>query len=94
MVKIEMAVEISREYPTGKSRELIWLIGQSWPVTPDDDVKIMRLEAFGAELETEIGPRFSGGASIKGDKSERVLCRTWYGNEARYVSEQMRMFYP
>jgi hypothetical protein len=93
MVKIEMAVEITAEHPRGHAPEFIWLMGQPWPIASDDDAKIIRLEAFGTELDT-IGPRFSGGTSIKGDNSERVLCRTWYGNDARYVSEQMRIYYP
>jgi hypothetical protein len=93
MIKIEMAVQVFPEFPAGKSSEYIWMLGQPWPITPDEDGKIMRLEAFGTELDTITG-RFSGGASIKADNSERVLCRTWYGNDARYVSEQMRIFYP
>jgi hypothetical protein len=93
MIKIQMAVEITEDAPQGKSQEFIWMLGQSWPVPMDKDARIIRLEAFGTELDT-IGPRFSGGESITNEVTKRDVCRTWYGNDARYLSEQMRIFYP
>ena len=92
MIKIEMAIEISREYPTGKSTEYIWMVGNPWPVPAEDDIKIQRIESFGTELE-EIGKKFSGGQSLK-NIDGLAICRTWYLDEARYISEQMRIFYP
>jgi len=91
MIKIEMAVEVAAQYPAGRSRERIWMVGSSWPINPEDDTKIIRIEAFGPELEA-IGPRFFGGEILKNDAG-LVTCRTWRTNDARYVSEQMRIFY-
>ena len=92
MIKIEMAVEVSQEYPTGKSTEYIWMVGEPWPVPAEDDTKIQRIESFGAELE-EVGNKFSSGRSLK-NLDGLVICRTWYFDEARYISRQMRIFYP
>lgn len=94
MVKIEMAVQISQEYPAGKSDEFIWMSGQPWPVPAEEDIKIIRLEVFGTELE-ELTRRFAGGQSQReAGQTGRETCRTWYMQDARYVSEQMRIFYP
>jgi hypothetical protein len=92
MIKIEMDVEVSPQFPSGKSAEYIWMLGQPWPVSAEEDSKVQRIEAFGAELEA-IGPKFSGGQRLE-NLDGLVICRTWYLETARYVSGQMRVFYP
>lgn len=94
MVKIETGVQISEDFPAGKSSEYIWMMGQPWPVPAENDSKILRVEAFGEEL-TEMRKRFAGGQSVRESGTTGTeTCRTWYLQEARYVSAQMRIFYP
>lgn len=94
MIKIQLVAQVTPEYPAGRAGELLWSKGQPWPIAQEDDEKIVMIEAFGDEL-AEISPRFSGGRTLKDEAGKgKETCRTWFLDEARYVSKQMRVFYP
>jgi len=93
MIKVEMALQISQEYPMGHNSEYVWMNGQSWPIPREEDGRIMRLEIFGEELDL-LENRLPGGKEIRDALTQKVTCKTWYMSDASYISEQMRAYYP
>jgi hypothetical protein len=87
MVKIETVVRISEQFPAGKSSEYIWLQGQPWPVPKEEDHFLLRIEAFGPEMEW-MKERLSRSTVA----TDHLM--VWYRSDAAYVSEQMRTFWP
>jgi|SRR6516162_5636438 hypothetical protein len=98
MVKIEMALEKVEEkgQQVLRSSEYIWMLGQHWPINALDDHRIIRVEAFGAELQ-EIAARLPGlppGQQLNDERSGITTCRTWFQIDARELSNRMRQVYP
>jgi hypothetical protein len=84
MIKIEMLPELDTNAKIGVShREYIWLDGQPWPVEENDDHRIGKIEAFGAELDL-LSQIPGGDVQIRGYKC-------WYRDQAGFVSNYMRI---
>ena len=96
MLKIQTAVKISEKFPAGRSSEYIWLDGQPWPV-PEEE-RVMRLEAFGDELNNAHVKRLTNlfrSEKMYGAAATKPLIHVcWFTEEAQKVSEQMRYAYP
>lgn len=93
MVKIETAVKISQEFPAGRASDYIWMDGQPWPIPEDEESIVISLEVFGDELDNTTLKSIGHSTDIKAEDG-KVVCRTWFQEKARYVSEQMRAVYP
>jgi hypothetical protein len=83
MMKIEMSVQISNEYPRGHNPEYLWMIGNEWPVPEGDDERVNRIEVWGPELDFT---REIGNAT---DHAEGLV-RQWKRPHTKEVSETMR----
>lgn len=91
MVKIETTVRVSQEFPAGKSGEYIWIEGQPWPVSEEEEQSVISVEVFGDELTNPVLTAIGHSEDLK--TAGRVTCRTWRQEKARYVSAQMRAVY-
>lgn len=83
MMKIEMAVEVSKEFPHGHSAEHIWMIGQQWPVPENEDGKVNRIEVWGPELD--FTRQFENGTEHAEGK-----VRQWKRPHVAAISAKMR----
>jgi len=96
MIKAETIPYVTDQNPAGRAREFIWLNGQAWTVPQEMDKELVRLEVFGDELDNERVKGLGGGTPMyqgEGDEKKLVL-RSFAGEDARYFSRQMRVFYP
>jgi hypothetical protein len=84
MVLIEMHVS-NTVNPNGRA-QYIWMVGQPWPVPVAEDPFIMRIEAFGPELDA-IQSYVPMGRKMEGASYPLM---DWLRNMTQVVSEVIR----
>jgi hypothetical protein len=84
-------IEMHMSNPTHSA--YTWARGQVWPVPPEEDEFVTRIEVFGPEYElTENllpGGRVASGTTYP-DGMHRQL-KDWLPHDAPYISQLMRM---
>lgn len=94
MMKIEMAIEFTPEYPQGRRQELMWMHDMVWPVPSEKHADVLKVEAFGEELDLAEKLFREMTSTPIYNKDMVVVDRVWYGNNAQMVSREMRAQYP